>query len=205
MANDILEIFNLSVGYDNNAIIQNYNLSLQRGNLYCLVGKNGCGKSTLLKSIIGLLEPQTGKIFFNNIDITYTKIHERINMGIAYLGQNNNIFPRLKVFEHFDLIENYNISILEELIPEILRLKNNYAGTLSGGEQRLLGLSLILLQEKKELILLDELFAGVDNQFKNKMIKILNNLSEINKITTFVVEQDESILKQFNTNRINIK
>ncbi len=205
MVNNILEIQNLSVSYENSIILHNFNLPLKIGESYCLVGKNGSGKSTFLKSVIGLIKPQTGKIIFNEIDITHTTIHERVQMGISYLGQNNNIFARLKVFEHFNLVKSRNKDILEELIPEILKLKNSYAGNLSGGEQRLLGLSLILLQEKKKLLLLDELFAGVDNQFKIKITNILNALIETKKITTFIVEQDEEIIKQFNINKINIK
>ncbi len=203
MIRNILDIQNLNVGYENNLILNDVNLAIQEGSSSCIVGKNGTGKSTLLKSIIGLLNSSSGKILFNNIDITNSPTYERIDLGIAYLGQNNNIFPRLKVYEHFNLVKNKNDSIIEEFIPEILHFKNNYAGTLSGGEQRLLGLALVLLQKNKKIILLDELFAGVDNYMTSKILNIFDSLKKKTKITLLMVEQDEKIIEQFKGKIIN--
>jgi ABC-type branched-subunit amino acid transport system ATPase component len=203
MINNILDIQNLSIGYENNIIIDGLNVSFQKGNSYCIVGKNGAGKSTFLKSIIGLLKPYNGNVLFEERDITNTSIQERVSLGISYLGQNNNIFPRLKVYEHFNLVKDKDENVIEEYIPEILRFKNNYAGTLSGGEQRLLGLALTLLQRNKKIILLDELFGGVDNHMTSIMLDVFDSLKKKENITLLMVEQDEKIIEQFNGTIIN--
>ncbi|WP_452600628.1 ATP-binding cassette domain-containing protein [Pontimicrobium sp. MEBiC06410] len=205
MTKSLLDIQNLTVTYKNNIVLNNINHSIENGESYCVIGKNGAGKSTFLKSIIGLLPITSGKIIFNDIDITKNPIYKRIDLGISYLSQNNNIFPRLTVKEHFELVKNKDEDILEELIPEILKLKKNYAGNLSGGEQRLLGLSLVLLQKNKKIILLDELFAGVDNNIKSRMLEVFEHIQTQEKQTILIVEQDEKIIQKFDGIIINLK
>jgi len=95
MKSDILNINGLHCGYDTRPVLNGINLSFKQGETVLIAGPNGCGKSTLLKAIIGMLPPSQGTITFDGDDLKHTSIEHRINLGIGYLSQTDNIFSGL--------------------------------------------------------------------------------------------------------------
>lgn len=209
MLEPILEINDLTVSFKNNNIIKQLSLNLYQGKIYSLIGGNGSGKSTLLRSIIGLHTIDSGSIKLNNKKINNLPINRRVNLGIHLLSQQGNVFPSLNVKDHFELAlfgeQSVRDAEIYKWFPELIKLDNRRANTLSGGQQKLLGFAMLLLKRKKQVVLLDEPFAGVDLKTSNKFIEILKHLLNNEKATILMVEQNEKIIQIFNENLIDLK
>jgi lipopolysaccharide export system ATP-binding protein len=165
-----LEAKGLTKSYRRRAVVNNVDLKLQQGEIVGLLGPNGAGKTTSFYMIVGLIEPQAGKIFLDGKDISSTPMYERARMGIGYLSQEPSIFRKLSVEDNImAILETLPISgaerqkRLEKLLDElsIKRLRKNKAYSLSGGERRRLEITRALVTDPK-FMMLDEPFAGVD-------------------------------------------
>ena len=162
-----------------------------------ITGHNGSGKSTLTKLIMGILKPTSGKIFYNDIDITNLAIHERARLGINYAFQQPVTFNGITVKELMDIATNE-----ENSIPKVCKylsvvglcakdyVNRNFDKTLSGGEQKRIELALALAKKGKCLIF-DEPEAGIDLWSFEK----LNSLFQQNK-THIVVSHQERLLNK---------
>ena len=145
-------------------------IKLQQGEIVGLLGPNGAGKTTTFYMIVGLIEPQKGKILFDGKDITSMPMFERARLGIGYLSQEPSVFRKLTVednimaiLETLPLSANERRKRLEKLLDElgIKRLRTSKAYALSGGERRRLEITRALVTEPK-FMMLDEPFAGID-------------------------------------------
>jgi lipopolysaccharide export system ATP-binding protein len=166
----ILEAKGLVKSYRRRAVVNNVNVRLQQGEIVGLLGPNGAGKTTTFYMIVGLIEPQHGKILINGKDISSMPMYERARLGIGYLSQEPSIFRKLSVEDNImAILETLPISgpdrqrRLEKLLDElnIKRLRKNKAYSLSGGERRRLEITRALVTDPK-FMMLDEPFAGVD-------------------------------------------
>jgi len=153
-----------------------------------LLGPNGAGKTTTFYMITGMIRPSSGKIFFDNDDITTAPMYQRARMGIGYLAQEPSIFAKLSVEDNLRIVlENILPSRDEqtELIDKLLlqfnidHLRNNLGGSLSGGERRRVEICRTL-SLKPDFILLDEPFAGVDPIAVEDIQQIVTSLKEKN-------------------------
>ena len=166
----ILEAKGLVKTYRRRAVVNDVALKLQQGEIVGLLGPNGAGKTTTFYMIVGLIEPQAGKILLDGKDISNMPMYKRARQGIGYLSQEPSVFRKLSVEDNImAILETLPISgaerhkRLEKLLDElnIKRLRKNKAYSLSGGERRRLEITRALVTDPK-FMMLDEPFAGVD-------------------------------------------
>ncbi|MBD5164875.1 LPS export ABC transporter ATP-binding protein [Helicobacter sp.] len=165
-----LEATHLTKSIKKTPIIREVSLCVQSGEVVGLLGPNGAGKTTTFYIICGLLEANSGKVCFDNQDITKLSLHKRAQLGIGYLPQESSVFKDLSVEENLMIAaeicledENERIKRIEELLEEfsIEPIRNRKGVNLSGGERRRVEIARALVKKPK-FILLDEPFAGVD-------------------------------------------
>lgn len=166
-----LRIEHLNKKYKTRPVVKDVSLSLRRGEVVGLLGPNGAGKTTLFYSIVGLVPCDSGKIQFDEIDITAMPVHARAKLGISYLPQEASIFRKLSVSDNImailelrkDLNKAQRTALLNQLLEEfrIEHIRESIGMSLSGGERRRVEIARALAIEPK-FILLDEPFAGID-------------------------------------------
>ena len=157
----------LTAGYGGVDIIKNITLEVKEGEIVVIVGPNGAGKSTVMKALLGMLKLTDGRVNFAENDITSMLPQNRVNLGIAFVPQNNNVFTGMSVEENlemggyirsddiYDTIEDvYN------LFPILKEKRNQNAGELSGGQRQQVAFGRALMTKPK-ILMLDEPTAGV--------------------------------------------
>jgi lipopolysaccharide export system ATP-binding protein len=173
--------------YNDRTVVNNISLEVNKGEVVGLLGPNGAGKTTTFYMVVGLVRPNSGKIFIDDIDLTNMTMDVRARHGIGYLPQEASIFRKLSVEDNIKLVLELNDKLspsqkkdkLEELLEEfsIKKLRDTMAVSLSGGERRRVEIARALAASP-EFILLDEPFAGIDpiaiGEIKDN-IKILSN------------------------------
>ena len=166
----VLEAQHLKKSYRRRAVVNDVGLRLQQGEIVGLLGPNGAGKTTTFYMIVGLIEPQEGRILLDGKDVSNMPMYKRARLGIGYLSQEPSIFRKLSVEDNImAILETLPISRaerhkrLEKLLDElsIKRLRKNKAYSLSGGERRRLEITRALVTDPR-FMMLDEPFAGVD-------------------------------------------
>ncbi|HEU4641692.1 MAG TPA: LPS export ABC transporter ATP-binding protein [Gemmatimonadaceae bacterium] len=169
-AGSVLEAVGLLKTYRRRSVVNDVALRLQQGEIVGLLGPNGAGKTTTFYMIVGLIQPQEGRILLDNQDITEMPMYRRARLGIGYLSQEPSIFRKLTVAENIlAILETMKLSAeerqqrLDRLLDElsIKHLRDSKAYSLSGGERRRLEITRALVTEPK-FMMLDEPFAGVD-------------------------------------------
>ena len=101
----LLDVREIICGYENTIIVDGCNVSVKKGDIACIVGPNGAGKSTAMKAIFGLIPIKSGKVIFNNEDITSLNPQERVIKGMSFVPQNNNIFQEMSIEENLENLE----------------------------------------------------------------------------------------------------
>jgi len=193
----ILQIKDLKSGYNGMEVLHGVDFELKPAEIVALIGPNGAGKSTLLKSIFNLCEIYSGKIIFEEKEITKLPTHQLIYEGISYVPQGRQVFSNLSVQENLEIgafiikdqkLINRNIQDVFNKFPILAERKNELALNLSGGEQQMLAIGRALIQSP-ELSLLDEPSLGL----APKVIKqVFEKILAINKegISIIIVEQN---------------
>ncbi|MCZ4408546.1 LPS export ABC transporter ATP-binding protein [Cryomorphaceae bacterium 1068] len=201
----ILRAENLIKKYKSRVVVKGVSVQVEQGEIVGLLGPNGAGKTTTFYMTVGLVQPNSGKIFLDNEDITDRAMYERAQLGVGYLPQEPSVFRKLSVednvkavLEMTKLTKKEQSIKLESLIEELGlgHVRTNRGDFLSGGERRRTEIARALATDPK-FILLDEPFAGVDPiavediqsivaQLKTKNIGILitdHNVQETLSIT----------------------
>lgn len=166
----ILRAENIAKNYSGRQVVKGISLEVKQGEIIGLLGPNGAGKTTSFYMIVGMIKPNSGKIFLNDEEITSYPMYKRAMKGIGYLAQEASIFRKLSVEDNImsvlqftDLSKKEQKIKLESLIEEfnINHVRKNRGDLLSGGERRRTEIARCLASDPK-FILLDEPFAGVD-------------------------------------------
>ena len=169
-AGDGLEVRSIAKAYDRRAVLLDVSLEVRRGEVVGLLGPNGAGKTTCFYSVMGLVNPDSGRIFLDGQDITGLPMYRRAILGLGYLPQETSIFRGLTVEENIMAVlqvcepdEKARRDRLEQLLGEfgIESLRDSPAMALSGGERRRCEIARALAAEPS-IMLLDEPFAGID-------------------------------------------
>ncbi len=156
--------------YKKRAVVKESTLEVRQGEIVGLLGPNGAGKTTTFYMIVGFIQPDSGKVFLNDIDITRLPMYKRARLGIGYLPQERSVFQKLTVEENIlgilefsNLPRKAQLERTEQLLEEfnITHIRKSMGYALSGGERRRCEIARALALEPK-FILLDEPFAGVD-------------------------------------------
>jgi lipopolysaccharide export system ATP-binding protein len=195
--NPLLEIQNLKKIYQHKSVVDNFSLQLHESEIVGLLGPNGAGKTTLFSLIIGLIRADSGKILFQNEDITNTPLHKRALKGMGYLSQEPSIFRSLTVEQNLmAILETLPLSKKErkerlyQLLNELhlMHLRKKISTSLSGGERRRLEITRALIREPK-LLLLDEPFANIDPMTIAEVKKLILLLKQKN-ITILITDHN---------------
>ena len=161
---------NLVKSYAKRRVVNELSFELHSGEIVSLLGPNGAGKTTSFYMTLGLISPDSGRVFLDDVDITGLAMHARARLGVAYLPQEASIFRKLSVAQNIEAvlelhykkraqIEQARDKLLADLYLEKVRDQKGF--TLSGGERRRCEIARALAA-KPRFILLDEPFAGVD-------------------------------------------
>ena len=190
----MLKIQNISVKISNSIILKNIDMYIKKGMITCIMGKNGMGKTTLLETIIGHHKPYLGQINYNGENISKLLPYERAKLGLAYVPQGREIFPRLTVKENLFTglsIKNNDYKLDTEvlsLFPILSEMLDRYGGDLSGGQQQQLAIARALLMRPKVLIL-DEPTEGIQPSIIKIIKDVIVHVKEVKKTSIVLVEQ----------------
>lgn len=210
----LIELKKICVGYDaKTLVLNNLTLGINKGEFIVLLGKSGSGKSTLLKVIDGLLEPVSGQVLFNDVDvysINTEKRKEVCTQKIGFVWQDYRLINELSVKHNIILPALINgTSYDENFLFEILTLLginkyiNQYPNKLSGGEQQRVAMARALIL-KPELILADEPTGALDSATSSSVIDLF---SEIHKEfgTTFIIATHEKEISKIGTRTVELR
>ncbi|MBL7112136.1 MAG: LPS export ABC transporter ATP-binding protein [Bacteroidales bacterium] len=174
--------------YRSRTVVKKVSIEVEQGEIVGLLGPNGAGKTTTFYMIVGLISPNSGKIFIDDKDITNEPVYKRARMGIGYLAQEASVFRKLTVednllavLEMSDLPRDEQKDKVESLLKEfgLDRIRKSLGIQLSGGERRRTEIARALAL-KPNFMLLDEPFAGVDPIAVEDIQEIVSKLKEKN-------------------------
>jgi ABC-type branched-subunit amino acid transport system ATPase component len=192
---NVLKVSDIVSGYTDLDILHGISIHIEPGEIISIIGPNGSGKSTLMKTIFGLLRIRSGEIVFKGDDITGIKPDVIVRKGMGYVPQEKEFFPSLTVLENLEMgafIRSDDISgSLErvyDIFPVLKEKQRIKAGSMSGGEQRMVGIGRALMLSP-DLLLLDEPSAGLAPVMRDM---VFGKLTEINESGTsiLIVEQN---------------
>jgi len=191
----MLNIKNLNQYYGESQTLWDVNLNVPEGSCTCIMGRNGVGKTTLLKTVMGLLSVKSGSISFEGGDITTMPPEKRSRLGIGYVPQGREIFPRLTVKENLSLglaARRDGMKEVPEMIYEIFpvlkKMLQRMGGDLSGGQQQQLAIGRALVTNPS-LLILDETTEGIQPNIVREIADIITHLNVEQKMTVLLVEQ----------------
>jgi len=193
----LLEFRGVYTHYGRIPVLKDVNYRVYPGEIVCLLGGNASGKSTTMKTILGIVKPTKGDVFFDGQPITNLHTAERIKLGIATVPENRRLFPHLTVLENLEMgayTRSDAAAIAEdlarvyELYPRVHERRAQRAGTLSGGEQQMVAFARALMSRPR-LIIMDEPSMGLAPALVDQSF---DTIAEINKqgVSIFVVEQN---------------
>ena len=212
MAVNLLQIENLNKCFGRVKAAVNINLTFEEGVLTSIIGPNGAGKSTLINMLSGSLPADSGRIFFQGMDITGMPIHRRVRLGLCRSFQVVNVFPELTVFDNILLptlaVRNRSRRLFGSLaresavnreVNEILELiglaaeAGTMASVLSHGDERVLEVG-IAMAARPKLLFLDEPTAGMNPVERVQILENIRSLSDQGRTTFVIVEHDMDIV-----------
>jgi len=193
---EILNIKNLSCYYGKIRALENISITVNKGEIVALIGANGAGKSTLLRTISGLNESLSGSIIYESNDITKMPTDKRVKSGIAQVPEGRGLFSILSVednlmlgaFTRSDKEIRDDLKSIYDRFPILKEKKDEYAGTLSGGQQQMVAVGRALMSRPK-LLLLDEPSMGLAPIIVENIFAVIDELRN-QGTTIFLVEQN---------------
>jgi len=198
MGAPVLEIDGLRKSFGGVTAVNGVSLTLEAGRIYGLIGPNGSGKTTLFNCITGLERRDAGRVLFQGVRIDGLPPHRIARMGIGRTFQIIRVFPELTALENLLVVTSGDRAAAERRAQELLafvrldRLKDEYAGNLSYGQQKLLEFARVLMRDPM-LVLLDEPAAGVNRTLLNELLDAVRALRDQGK-TIFLVEHDMKVV-----------
>jgi len=183
----LLEVKDLNTYYGASHVLQGISLTLDQGEIVALLGRNGMGKSTALKSIMGLVEPRSGKVIFKGKDIAGYLPYKVARAGIGYVPEERRIFPNLSVLDNLSMGvkagkagkgNGWSLDRIFEHFPLLKERSNSKGAHLSGGEQQMLAIGRTLMGNP-ELLMVDEPTEGLSPLLVKE---VRDMVAEINKV-----------------------
>jgi branched-chain amino acid transport system ATP-binding protein len=193
----LLHLDGVVAGYGRGDILRGLDLTLEEGAVTCLVGPNGAGKSTVLKTLSGLLRPREGRILLDGDDICRLSPARILELGIVHVAQERSLFPLMTVWDNV-LMGGHLVSdralvrrraeTIAERFPLVSDRRHERAGSLSGGQQKLVEIARALMLEPR-LVMLDEPTMGLDPKARHQIFEMVRQLNEEGR-TLLLVEQN---------------
>lgn len=201
----MLKVSGLNVYYGESHILRDVDLSVPKGEMVCLIGRNGVGKTTMLKTLMGLLKPRQGSILFDGEPILTRTSDQRARMGIGYVPQGREVIPRLTVKEN--LLLGYEARAVRprntqeipeeifELFPVLKDMLWRMGGDLSGGQQQQLAIARAIVGQPK-LLVLDEPTEGIQPSIILDIEAAVKRIVATTGISVLLVEQHLHFVRQ---------
>jgi ABC-type branched-subunit amino acid transport system ATPase component len=193
----LLELHDIYAGYDGGDVLKGISLQVEEGTTTCIVGPNGAGKSTVLRVLSGLLKPRLGKVIFDGRPITGLTPRQILALGIVQVPQSHSLFPTMTVRQNVRLgaytihdqgLVERRLREIEEKFPIVRERARDKAGSLSGGQQRLVEFARCLMLDPR-VILLDEPSMGLDPRTFKLVIEKIKVMQSTGR-TIVLVEQN---------------
>ena len=189
----MLEVRDIHTYYGDSHVLQGVSLSMERGQVVGILGRNGMGKTTLIRSIIGFTPPRRGQVLFKSQDITAWPSNRSVAFGLGLVPQGRRVFPSLTVLENLAVAVKDNggpwtIERVLELFPRLRERGAHRAGKLSGGEQQMLAIARALTTNP-ELLLMDEPTEGLAPLLVREVGRVIENL-KAQGLSILLVEQN---------------
>lgn len=197
----MIRLENIKKSYDQKNILNNFNLTINKGEFLTIIGSSGCGKTTLLKMINGLIQPDEGKIFVQGTDISQANLIE-LRRSIGYCIQGNVLFPHMTVEDNIGYVPNLlngkdthktKNAVIKwlDLVGLDRDLLSRYPNELSGGQQQRVGIARSLASSP-EILLMDEPFGAVDSITRNQLQTLIKNIHAKTGVTIIFITHDIS-------------
>jgi len=197
----MLKIENLNCHYGVIQALNNVNIEISESGIYAVIGANGAGKSTLINIMAGLVSASSGRIAFNDVEITDLQPHDIIRQGICICPEGRKVFKSVSVYENLlagaYIVKNKqkvqeNVEMVYDMFPRLKERYRQLAGTLSGGEQQMLALGRALMSDPK-LLLLDEPSMGLAPNLIDFVFEVIEKIHNTRKLPIIVVEQNSEM------------
>ncbi|UQG60911.1 ABC transporter ATP-binding protein [Marinobacter sp. M3C] len=193
---NLLDVSGLTAGYGATSVLKDLNFKVAQGEVVAIIGRNGVGKTTLLRTLMGLIRHSQGIVRFDHQDVSNLKTYQRARLGIGYIPQGREVFPRMTVWENLKVGEmlqqpgkGVDYERVYEFFPILRERARQRAGTFSGGQQQQLAIGRAMVGKPK-LMLLDEPSEGIQ---PNIVKEISRNILKLNRelgMTILFVEQN---------------
>ena len=199
----MLELRDIHTYYGNIRAVRGISITVNKGEMVCLIGANGAGKSTTLMTTSGIHTPVEGSIYFEAQDITSTSAEERVTLGISQVPEGRLIFPDMTVLENLELGAysrsdkqgiREDLSKIFQFFPVLEERQKQRGGSLSGGEQQMLAIGRALMSHPR-LLLLDEPSLGLAPLIVKQIFEIIEQINA-DGTTILLVEQNAQIALQ---------
>jgi len=194
----MLRLEKVTTQYEDNVIVlRDISLNVEKGRITCLLGSNGAGKTTLLKTIVNLVRPLRGRIFYEDSRIDPLKTHQIIKLGISVVPEGRRLFPdftvrenlRIGAFPEKDMDPvNKKMGEVFRVFPVLKERISQLAGTLSGGEQGMLSIARALMAGPRAL-LLDEPSLGLAPIVVREVFRVIKRIND-EGMTILLIEQN---------------
>ncbi|MDR3535253.1 MAG: ABC transporter ATP-binding protein, partial [Acetobacteraceae bacterium] len=183
--------------YGAKTVVSDVSFALEPGQILAFLGHNGAGKTTTLKSIMGLLPLRAGSVHFDGRPIARLGVAERVALGLRLLPEGRGIFPDLSVAENIDVVAARNVTPgamfgirdVYRLFPVLEERRGTRAGSMSGGQQQMLAMSLAILGSPR-CLLLDEPSIGLAPNLVERMFQQVHDVCKSHAMTAVLVEQN---------------
>lgn len=191
----MLALSGIEAGYNESMVLRRVQMSVRKGQVVCMMGRNGVGKTTLMRTITGQLRAKSGYIQLGGHDITKQDMAKRAKRGIGYVPQGRDIFPMLTVMENLLLgLEACRVRTKEvpkdvmELFPVLGSMLKRQGGDLSGGQQQQLAIARALASRPK-LLILDEPTEGIQPSIVEDIREVIHHMKHTGMMSILLVEQ----------------
>lgn len=194
----MLEVKNVSTKYGHIPILMGVSINVARGETVCILGANGAGKTTLLKTIIGMVKPVAGEILFENRPVSNLLPHQIVKSGIAICPEREGLFPKMSIENNLFLGAYYETDKnkvqqryqdMSNIFPWIRERRHQKAGTLSGGERKMLTLARALMSDPK-LVLMDEPSLGLAPATVIEVFNVIKRITSESQLSVLLIEQN---------------
>jgi branched-chain amino acid transport system ATP-binding protein len=193
----LLSLEKLEVAYGGIRAVKGIDLTVESGEMVCLIGANGAGKSTTLRAITGLVRAAAGRIRYDGADIGDLRVHDIARRALAMVPEGRGVFPQLTIEENLAMgayarrdkaAVRADLAHAFELFPRLAERRRQTAGTLSGGEQQMLAIARALMSRPK-LLLLDEPSMGLAPLMVERIFEVIRTIAA-EGVTLLLVEQN---------------
>lgn len=199
----VLSVRNVTAGYAGRAVIEEVDLDVAGGEILLLIGSNGCGKSTLLKVVSGVLRQTQGELALSGEDISKFPIQRRVFRGLGYLMQTRNIFPSLSMHENLRLAAwNSRAGFAQRkeqvlsFFPALRDAGDRRAGLLSGGQRQALAIAMVMMHDRK-ILLLDEPTAGLSPKAAQTILDNIKEMQAGTGVAILIVEHNIRLVRDW--------